>query len=169
MLGNVGSHSCTTIWLTALSFGLNPSKRHHDIGVAEFSGITEYIELRKSKHILELRGLLGIAEPTNTLEWLLPVEFRNSEAILFHPKGFGPGGSHGAVGRSGATSQADEEQGWTGMGGGNAYSHKATSQTNLDESPQHLARPLSTGRHTTLPPMGGPDRRSATYHNPSDK
>ena len=39
---------------------------------------------------------------------------------------------------------------------GNAYSHKATSQTNLDESPEHLAQPLSTGGHTTLPPCGVP-------------
>ena len=56
MLGNVGSHSCTIIWLTAFSFGLHPSKRHHDIGFAEFQGITEYIELRNSKNMLELRG-----------------------------------------------------------------------------------------------------------------
>jgi hypothetical protein len=101
-------------------------------------------------------GFLGIAELTNTLEWLHPMELRNSEAILFHPRDLGPGGSHGAVGRSGATSQADEVQGWRGMVGGSAYSHKATRQTNLDESPQHLARPLSTGGHTTLPPCGVP-------------
>ena len=43
---------------------------------------------------------------------------RNSDAILFHPRDFGPGGSHGAEGRIGATSQADEVQGWRGMGGG---------------------------------------------------
>ena len=97
------------------------------------------------------------------------MELRNSEAILFQPMDFEPGRSHGAVGRREAKRQADEVQGWRGMGGGNAYSHKATSQTNLDESPQHLARPRSTGRHTTLPPMWGPDRLSATYHNPSDK
>jgi hypothetical protein len=54
MLGNVGSNSCTIISLTAFSFGLHPSNRHHDIGVAEFQGITEYIELLKPKHILEL-------------------------------------------------------------------------------------------------------------------
>ena len=101
-------------------------------------------------------GFLGIAEPTNTLECLHPMEVRNSEEILFHPRDFGPGGSHGAEGRSGATSQADEVQGWREMGGANSYSHKATSQTNLDESPQHLARPLSTGWHTTLPPCGAP-------------
>jgi hypothetical protein len=82
------------------------------------------------------------------------MELRNSEAILFHPMDFVPGRSHVAVGRRGATRQADEVQGWRGMGGGNAYSHKATSQTNLDESPQHLARPLSTGRLTTLPHVG---------------
>ena len=84
------------------------------------------------------------------------MELRNSEAILFHPMDFEPGRSHGAVGRREAKRQADEVQGWRGMGGGNAYSHKATSQTNLDESPQLLARPLSTGRHTTLPPCGIP-------------
>jgi hypothetical protein len=84
------------------------------------------------------------------------MELRSSEAILFYPRGFGPGGSHGAVARSGAKSQADEVQGWRGMGGWSAYSHKATRQTNLDESPQHLARPLSTGGHTTLPPCGIP-------------
>jgi hypothetical protein len=39
-----------------------------------------------------------------------------------------------------------------------AYSHKATSQTNLNESPQHLAGPLSTGGHTTLPPCGVPTK-----------
>ena len=83
---------------------------------------------------------------------------RNSEAILFHRRDFGPGGSHGAEGRSGATSQADEMQGCRGMGGGSAYSHKATSQTNLDESPQHLARPNSKGGHTTLTPCGVPPK-----------
>jgi hypothetical protein len=56
MLGNVGSHSCTIIRLTDFSFGLYPDKRHHDIGFAEFRGITEYIELRKSNHIWELWG-----------------------------------------------------------------------------------------------------------------
>jgi hypothetical protein len=33
------------------SFGLHPSKRHHDIGFAEFQGITEYIELRNSENM----------------------------------------------------------------------------------------------------------------------
>jgi hypothetical protein len=97
------------------------------------------------------------------------MELRSSEALLFHPSGFGPGGSRGALGRSGATSQADEVQGWRGMGGWKSYSHKATRQTNLDESPRHLARPLSTGGHTTLPPIWDPDRLCATYGNPSDK
>ena len=41
--------------------------------------------------------------------------------------------------------------GWVGW---NAYSHKATSQTNLDESPQLLARPLSTWVHTPSPHVG---------------
>ena len=63
-------------------------------------------------------GFLGIAELTNPLEWLQPVALRNSEAILFHPRDFGPGAFHGAEGRSGATSQADQVQGWRGMGGG---------------------------------------------------
>ena len=40
----------------AFAFGLQPSKRHNDIGFAKFQGITEYIELRKSQNILELRG-----------------------------------------------------------------------------------------------------------------
>jgi hypothetical protein len=69
---------------------------------------------------------------------------------------FESGRSHGAVGRRGATRQADEVEGWRGMGRGSAYSHKATSQTKLDESPQHLARPVSTGRRTTLPACGAP-------------
>jgi 5-formaminoimidazole-4-carboxamide-1-beta-D-ribofuranosyl 5'-monophosphate synthetase len=56
MLGSVGSHSCKIIWLTALSFGLNSSRRQHDVGFAEFPGITEYVELRLSKNMLELRG-----------------------------------------------------------------------------------------------------------------
>ena len=43
--------------------------------------------------------------------------------------------------------------GWVG---GSAYSHEAKIQTNLDESPQHLARPVSTGGHTTLPTCGVP-------------
>jgi hypothetical protein len=76
------------------------------------------------------------------------MELRSSEALLFHPSGFGPGGSHGAVGRSGAKSQADELQGWRGMSGWNAYSLKATRQTTLDESPRHLARPLSKLEYT---------------------
>jgi hypothetical protein len=45
------------------------------------------------------------------------VPLRNSEAILFHSRDFGPGSSHGAEGRSGATSPADEVQGWRGMAG----------------------------------------------------
>ena len=51
--------------------------------------------------------------------------------------------------------------GWVG---GSAYSHKATSQTSLNQSPQHQARPL-------IPPspMRGPDRLCVAYHNPSDK
>jgi hypothetical protein len=56
MLGNVGSHSCTIIWLTLFSCGLHPSKRHNDIGFADFFGITKYIEMRMSKDSLELRG-----------------------------------------------------------------------------------------------------------------
>ena len=40
--------------------------------------------------------------------------------------------------------------------GGNAYSHKGTCQTNLDESPQLLSRPLSTWGAYTLPPCGVP-------------
>jgi hypothetical protein len=46
------------------------------------------------------------------------MEVRNSEAILFYPTDFGPGGSHGAVGQELATSQAEDVQGWRGMGGG---------------------------------------------------
>jgi hypothetical protein len=75
------------------------------------------------------------------------MELCNSEAILSLPK----------------------KAGWRGMGGGGV--HTATrprAKQNLDESPQHLARPLSTGGHTTLP-MWGPDRLCVTYHNPSDK
>ena len=68
--------------------------------------------------MLEIGGFLEIAELTNTLEWLHALALRHSEAILFHPRDFGPGGSHGAEGRSGATRQADEVQGWRGMGGG---------------------------------------------------
>jgi hypothetical protein len=56
MPGNVGSHSCTIIRLTAFSVGLHPSKRHPDIGFAEYYGIAEFMELRKSANILELRG-----------------------------------------------------------------------------------------------------------------
>jgi hypothetical protein len=40
----------------SFSFGLHPSKLHYDIGVAEFQGIKEFMELRKSADILELRG-----------------------------------------------------------------------------------------------------------------
>jgi hypothetical protein len=57
MLGNVGSQSCTIIWLTRFSFGLHPSKRHHDTGFAEFPGITKYIELWRSTDSYALRGL----------------------------------------------------------------------------------------------------------------
>ena len=46
--------------------------------------------------MLEIGGFLGIAELTSTLEWLHPMAQRNSEAVLFHPRDFGPGGSHGA-------------------------------------------------------------------------
>ena len=50
------------------------------------------------------------------MEWLHPMALRNSEAILFHPRIFWPGGSHGAVGQEWATSQAEDVQGWRGMG-----------------------------------------------------
>ena len=46
------------------------------------------------------------------------MELRNFEAILFHPMDFEPGRFHGAVGRKEAKRQADEVQGWRGMGGG---------------------------------------------------
>jgi hypothetical protein len=59
-----------------------------------------------------------MAEPTSTVECLHPMEQRNSETILFHPRDVGPGGSHGAEGRSGATSQAEDLQCWRGMGKG---------------------------------------------------
>ena len=36
--------------------GLHPSKLHYDIGFAEFQGITEFMELRKSADILEPQG-----------------------------------------------------------------------------------------------------------------
>jgi hypothetical protein len=54
MLGNVGSHSCTIIRLTAFSVGLHPSKQHHDIGVAKSYGVAEFMKLRKSANIVEL-------------------------------------------------------------------------------------------------------------------
>jgi hypothetical protein len=60
------------------------------------------------------------------------MELCNSEAILSRPKdgleGDGWGGVHTAPG--------------------------PRAKQNLDESPQHLARPLFTGGHTTLPPCG---------------
>ena len=36
--------------------GLHHSKLHYDIGLAEFQGITEFLELQKSEDILEPRG-----------------------------------------------------------------------------------------------------------------
>jgi hypothetical protein len=116
MLGNVGSHSCTIIWLKTFSFGLHPSKRHHDIGFAEFPGFTEYIELRTSKNSLELGGFLGIAEPTDTLECLHRMELHNSEAILFHPRDFGPGCSHGAGGQEWGNKSSRGRAGLEGYG-----------------------------------------------------
>ena len=73
-------------------------------------------------------------------------------------KGFGPGGSHGAVG-AGVGQQVKPRTckaggGWVGW---ITDGHKATSQQNpLKESPQHLARPVRTGGHTTLRPCGVP-------------
>jgi hypothetical protein len=82
---------------------------------------------------------------------------------------FGQGGltvQRAGVGQQVKPTKCRAGGGWVG---GSAYSHKATSQTNLDESPQHLARPLSTGGAYHPPPMWGPDRFCKTYHNPSDK
>jgi hypothetical protein len=82
-----------------------------------------------------------------------PMELRNSEAILFHPTDFGPGGFHGAVGQEWGKKSSRGRAGLEGDGWGGV--HTATrprANKNLDESPQHLARPLSTGVHTTLPP-----------------
>jgi hypothetical protein len=89
----------------------------------------------------------------------------NSEAILSHPRDLGPGGSHGAVGAGvRATSQAEDVQGWRGMGGGGCIQAQGHEPTNiLNESPQHLARPLSTRGHTTLPPMWGAPRTSESW------
>ena len=73
-------------------------------------------------------------------------------------KGFGPGGSHGAFG-AGAGQQVKPRTckargGWVG---GITDGHKATSQQNpLKDFRQHLARPVSTGGHTTLRPCGVP-------------
>jgi hypothetical protein len=57
------------------------------------------------------------------------MELRNSEAILFHPTDFGPGGSHGAVGQEwgnkSSRGRAGAGGGWVG---GDADSHNATSQ-----------------------------------------
>jgi hypothetical protein len=88
------------------------------------------------------------------------MELRNSEAILFHPTDFGPGASHGAVEQEWGNKSSRGRAGLEGVGWGGV--HTATRQRankNLDESPQHLARPLSTGVHTTLqpcPPCGVP-------------
>jgi hypothetical protein len=80
------------------------------------------------------------------------MELRNSEAIL---KDWEPGGSNGAVG-AGVGHQVKPRTCKAGGGwvGGNAYSHKPTNT--LNDFPQHLGRPLSTGGHTTLPPCGVP-------------
>jgi hypothetical protein len=91
MLGNVGGHSCTTIRLTAFSIGLHPSKRHHDIGFAEFLGITEFMELQKSANILELWGSCDLRNSETQRSGGIPWN-------CSHPKDLGPGGSHGAVG-----------------------------------------------------------------------
>jgi hypothetical protein len=129
-----------------------------------------------SHGIAELRthfgaaGFLGVPELRNSLEWRLPMELCSSEAILSHPRDLGPGGSHVAVGEEwGNKSRRGlarlEGDGWGGV-------HTATrpqAKQSLNESPQHMARPLSTGWHTTLPPMWGPDKLCVTYHNPSDK
>ena len=79
------------------------------------------------------------------------------QQTLFRPIDFGPWGSHVAVGQEWGNQSSRgcaglEGDGWGGM-------HTATrprANTNLNESPQHLARPLSTGGNTTLPPCGAP-------------
>ena len=110
---------------------------------------------------MELQEYVGAAgELTNTLEWLDPMELRNSEAIS-HPRDFGPGGSHGAVGQERGNHSSRGRAGLEGDGWeGSAYSHKATSQTNLNESPQHQARPL-------IPPSPHAGGRSRQV-NPGD-
>jgi hypothetical protein len=83
------------------------------------------------------------------------MELHNSEAILLHPRDFGPGCSHDAAGQERGNKSSRGCAGLEGDGwGGSAYCHKAAIQTNLNASPQHIARPLATGGHTTLPPCG---------------
>jgi hypothetical protein len=154
MLGKVGSQSCTIIWLTLLSFGLHPSKRHHDTGFARFPGITEYIELWGSTDSYELRVLrnCGTHKHIGVSASHGAVQFWNNS---LPSKGFW---DRGLSRCSGAGVGQQVKPRTCRAGGvrvrGNAYSHKATSQTNMNESPQHLARPLSTGEHTTLPHVG---------------
>ena len=87
--------------------------------------------------MLELR-FLGIAERTNTSQWLHPMALHNSEAI----QGILGQGAL-TVQRAGVGQQVKPRKCRAGGGsvGGSGYSHKAASQTNLDEFPQHLAQP----------------------------
>ena len=120
--------------------------------------------------MLELLVVLGIAELKKSLEWLHPMALRNSEAILFHPRELVPGGLPRRRGQECGNKSSRRSEGLEGDGwGGSAYSHKAASQTNLDESPQHLAQPLSTRGAYRPPSMWSPAKLCATYHDPSDK
>ncbi len=78
------------------------------------------------------------------------------QKILFHPMDFGPGGSHGAVGQEWGNQSSRERAGLEGDGWGMHTATRPRANKNLNESPQHLARPLSTGGHTTLHPCGAP-------------
>ena len=100
---------------------------------------------------------LGIVELINTLEWLHPMELRNSKKSISIQWILGQGALTVRWARNGVTSQAEDVQGWSGMGwGGMHTATRPRANKNLNESPQHLARPLSTGGHTTLPPCGAP-------------
>ena len=86
------------------------------------------------------------------------------QKILFHTMDFGPGGSHGAVGQEWGNQSSRGRAGLEGDGwGGMHTATRPRANKNLNASPQHLARPLSTCGAYHPPPKWAPDRLCVTY------
>jgi hypothetical protein len=172
MLGNVGSHSCTTIWLT-----LFPSACIRVSG-ATILDLQNSLELPKTSKcggpktvwsckVLRTCGThkhIGVAASHGT------AQFRSNP---LSSNGFWARGFSRCCG-AGVGQEVKPRTCRAGGGrvGGSAYSHEATSQQKLGwVSTAPSTTPLYRGAYhpPAMSHMWVPERLCVTYHNPSDK